>query len=71
MEWFQDSDSLSFDLWEQKLAEEAVRRTQGDIKTAAVLMGISPASLYRKLKNGSIKLVGLPAEEISIPENAT
>ncbi len=71
MEWFQDSDSLSFDLWEQKLAEEAVRRTQGDIKAAAVLMGISPASLYRKLKNGSIKLVDLPAEEISISENAT
>ncbi len=55
MEWFHESDSLSFEYWEQLLAQEALRRTQGDIPAAAELMGISRASLYRKLKEGLIK----------------
>lgn len=55
MEWFNETDSLSFELWEQRLAQEALRRTQGDIPAAAELMGISRASWYQKIRNGSIK----------------
>jgi len=55
MEWFNETDSLSFELWEQRLAQEALRRTQGDIPAAAELMGISRASLHQKMRNGWIK----------------
>jgi transcriptional regulator with PAS, ATPase and Fis domain len=43
MGWFAESDSLRFELWEQRLAQEALRRTQGDVPAAAELMGISRA----------------------------
>jgi transcriptional regulator with PAS, ATPase and Fis domain len=55
MGWFKETESLSFELWEQRLALEALRRTQGDVPAAAELMGISRASLYEKIRNGLIK----------------
>lgn len=56
MDWFSESESLNFGLWEQRLALEALRRTGGDIPAAAELMGISRASLYQKIRSGLIKV---------------
>ncbi|MBU6387555.1 MAG: hypothetical protein KGS49_16550 [Planctomycetes bacterium] len=56
MDWFSQSESLNFELWDQRLALEALRRTRGDIPAAAELMGISRASLYQKIRNGLIKV---------------
>jgi len=71
MEWFRESDSLSYEWWEQRLAQEALRRTRGDIAAAAELMGISRASLYRKLKNGSIQWDSESLDLSLHSENAT
>lgn len=46
-------DTLNVETWEQRLIQEALRRTQGNIPAAAELMGISRATLYRKLEKGN------------------
>jgi len=48
-----DFDTLSVDVWEHRLIQEALRRTQGNIPAAAELMGISRATLYRKMEKGT------------------
>jgi Nif-specific regulatory protein len=47
-------DSLRIDDWEQKLIREALKRTNGSIPEAAELLGISRATLYRKLESYDI-----------------
>jgi len=43
------ADSLRLADWERRLAVEALRRTGGSVPEAASLMGISRATLYRRL----------------------
>lgn len=45
-------DTLKVEVWEQRLINEAMRRTNGNIPAAAELMGIARATLYRKLEKG-------------------
>ncbi|MFN9606438.1 MAG: helix-turn-helix domain-containing protein, partial [Planctomycetota bacterium] len=40
--------------WEQRLIREALRRTRGNIPEASELLGISRATLYRKLETYAI-----------------
>lgn len=47
-------DSLRIDDWEQRLIREALKRTNGNIPEAAELLGISRATLYRKLEGYDI-----------------
>ncbi|GIW96771.1 MAG: sigma-54-dependent Fis family transcriptional regulator [Pirellulaceae bacterium] len=42
-------DSLRIDEWEKRLIVEAIRRTGDNVNEAAKLLGISRATLYRKL----------------------
>jgi Nif-specific regulatory protein len=42
-------DTLNIEQWEQRLIREALQRTQGNIPEASELLGISRATLYRKL----------------------
>jgi DNA-binding NtrC family response regulator len=57
-----DFDTLSVEVWEQRLIQEALRRTQGNIPAAAELMGMSRATLYRKLEKSQIPLDPNPPE---------
>jgi len=57
-----DFDTLSVDVWEQRLIQEAMRRTQGNIPAAAELMGISRATLYRKLDKSQLPPGSLPPD---------
>ncbi|MEI7458477.1 MAG: sigma 54-interacting transcriptional regulator [Pirellula sp.] len=43
-------DTLNIEQWEQRLIQEALRRTKANIPEAADLLGISRATLYRKLE---------------------
>jgi len=43
-------DTLNIEQWEQRLIREAMRRTRGGIPEAAELLGISRATMYRKLE---------------------
>jgi len=49
-----DLDSLNIEQWEQRLIREALRRTRGSIPDASELLGISRATMYRKLDAFSI-----------------
>lgn len=48
-------DTLNIEQWEHRLIQEALRRTRGNIPESAELLGISRATLYRKLEAYSIK----------------
>ena len=43
-------DTLNIEQWEQRLIQEALRRTKANMPEAADLLGISRATLYRKLE---------------------
>ncbi len=45
-------DTLNVSIWEQRLIQEALRRTRGNIPAAAELLGMARATLYRKLDKG-------------------
>jgi Nif-specific regulatory protein len=45
-------DTLNVTVWEQRLIQEALVRTQGNIPAAAELLGMARATLYRKLEKG-------------------
>ncbi|MCA9197091.1 MAG: sigma-54-dependent Fis family transcriptional regulator, partial [Planctomycetales bacterium] len=47
--------SLKISDWEQKLIEEALKRTDGTVPEAAKLLGIGRATLYRKLDEYNIQ----------------
>lgn len=47
-------DTLNVEQWEQRLIREALKRTRSSIPEAAELLGISRATLYRKLETYSI-----------------
>ena len=47
-------DTLNIEQWEQRLMQEALRRTKANIPEAADLLGISRATLYRKLETYGI-----------------
>ena len=53
-------DSLRLDDWQQLLVREALRRAEGRVPDAAEALGISRATLYRKLDQ-----YGLSREEFS------
>ena len=53
-------DSLRLDDWQQLLVREALRRAEGRVPDAAEALGISRATLYRKLEQ-----YGLSREEFS------
>ena len=42
-------ESLRIDYWERKLIKEALERTEGKVPSAAKLLGIGRATLYRKI----------------------
>jgi Nif-specific regulatory protein len=48
-------DTLRLDLWEERLIREALARTGNNIHEATKLLGISRATLYRKLEQYSIE----------------
>ncbi|MGI9516752.1 MAG: sigma 54-interacting transcriptional regulator [Pirellulaceae bacterium] len=48
-------ESLKIDYWERKLIKEALGRTSGSVPKAAGLLGISRATLYRKIDEYSIE----------------
>lgn len=48
-------ESLRMDHWERKLITEALSRTEGNVPNAAKLLGISRATLYRKIEEYGIK----------------
>jgi DNA-binding NtrC family response regulator len=50
-----DFDTLNIEQWEHRLIQEALRRTRSNIPESAELLGISRATLYRKLETYSIK----------------
>ncbi len=60
-----DFDTLSVEVWEQRLIQEALRRAQGNIPAAAELMGISRATLYRKLEKTQLAPEAIPPESDS------
>jgi Nif-specific regulatory protein len=43
-------DTLRLDAWEQKLIQEALRRSDGSVPEAARLLGLGRATLYRKIE---------------------
>jgi Nif-specific regulatory protein len=47
-------DTLNIEQWEQRLIQEALRRTRGNIPDSSELLGISRATLYRKLESYAI-----------------
>ncbi len=47
-------DSLRIDVWEERLVREALKRTGENVNEAAGLLGISRATLYRKLEQFGI-----------------
>jgi DNA-binding NtrC family response regulator len=50
-----DLDCLLIDHWERKLIVEALKRTNGSIPKAAKLLGVSRATLYRKVDDYGIE----------------
>ena len=50
----QQFDTLRLDQWEEKLIREALSRSGGNVPEAAELLGISRATLYRKLESMNI-----------------
>ncbi len=50
-----DVDSLRLDQWERKLIRDALQRTSGNVPEAARLLGISRATLYRKIDEYDIR----------------
>jgi transcriptional regulator with GAF, ATPase, and Fis domain/pSer/pThr/pTyr-binding forkhead associated (FHA) protein len=48
-------DCLKLDFWEERLIREALQRTENNINEATQLLGVSRATLYRKLEQYSIK----------------
>ena len=47
-------DSLRLDVWEERLIKEALKRTDNNILEATKLLGVSRATLYRKLEQYTI-----------------
>lgn len=56
------AESLRLDDWERRLAIEALRRTGGSVPDAAVLLGISRATLYRRLDAYGLTREGSPPD---------
>ncbi|MFM8413407.1 MAG: FHA domain-containing protein [Planctomycetota bacterium] len=54
------AESLRLDDWERRLAIEALRRTGGSVPEAAALLGISRATLYRRLDAYGLTRDGSP-----------
>lgn len=48
-------DSLRIDVWEERLIREALKRTDNNILESTKLLGVSRATLYRKLEQYSIE----------------
>ena len=48
-------ETLRIDHWERKLIQDALKRTSGSVPKAAELLGISRATLYRKIDEYGIK----------------
>jgi Nif-specific regulatory protein len=48
-------ESLEIEFWEKKLIRESLKRTSGNIPEAAQLLGISRATLYRKVEQYGIR----------------
>jgi hypothetical protein len=48
-EWLATAGTLRLEDWERLLAVEALRRTSGAVPEAAALLGVSRATLYRRL----------------------
>jgi hypothetical protein len=48
-DWLATAETLEFAVWERLLALEALRRTGGSVPEAAALLGMSRATLYRRL----------------------
>ena len=48
-------ESLRIDFWERKLIVEALKRTGNNVPDAAALLGLSRATLYRKLEEYGIE----------------
>lgn len=48
-------DNLQIDVWEERLIREALQRTADSVPEAAKLLGISRATLYRKLEQYKIE----------------
>ncbi|MCA9157811.1 MAG: sigma-54-dependent Fis family transcriptional regulator [Planctomycetales bacterium] len=48
-------ESLRLDVWEERLIREALQRTDNNIVEATKLLGVSRATLYRKLEQYSIQ----------------
>lgn len=48
-------ESLKIDYWERKLIKEALERTKNSVPKAAELLGISRATLYRKIDEYAIE----------------
>ncbi len=55
-------DTLRIDHWERKLIIEALKRAGGNVPESAKLLGLSRATLYRKLDEYQIERTRLPAE---------
>ncbi|RMF44467.1 MAG: FHA domain-containing protein [Planctomycetota bacterium] len=51
-------DSLRIDVWEERLVREALKRTSDNVNEAAKLLGISRATMYRKLDSFGIDRKG-------------
>jgi Nif-specific regulatory protein len=47
-------ESLRLDVWEQRLIQEALKRTGNQVPAAAELLGLSRATLYRKIEEYKI-----------------
>ena len=50
-----DVESLKIDFWERKLIKKALDRTRGSVPKAAELLGVSRATLYRKVDEYGIE----------------
>lgn len=51
----QQLDSLRIDVWEERLIREALKRTGNNIIESTKLLGVSRATLYRKLEQFGIE----------------
>ena len=51
----EELESLRLDHWEEKLIREALQRTKGSIPEATKLLGVSRATLYRKIDEYNIE----------------
>lgn len=49
------TESLRLDVWEERLIREALQRTDNNVVEATKLLGVSRATLYRKLEQYSIE----------------